>query len=406
MKPLNIVIITVDCLRADALERLRNAGRERANIVELAEQGCYFDNAITASNTTASSLTSILTSVYPETHNVLVNGMPFKAQIGPVLPEVLRDNGYETLGVVSAEQLSSPFGLNRGFTHYINNSKFDQIYYFLTKLKLGKRSFASLLNIAREKFNILATAWTEADVITKRAKKVLTQYSKKPFFLWVHYFDIHQYSSEKEYNTKITHVDGHIGQLLGHLKKLHKIDDTIVVLVADHGEAFGEHSFSQHGWCLYDEVVKVPLIFYSPRNVPSANIGSQVRTIDIAPTLLKMIGIDVPGQWQGNSLLEHIQGKKKEDLLAKSLGCADFINIQSVRSGAWKLIHSQERGTELYDLVEDSQEQNNLAGKGSDIERELKAHLWQRLVAEKPQDEVDEAVKSRLRSLGYFDESL
>ncbi|MBN3038339.1 MAG: sulfatase [Candidatus Omnitrophica bacterium] len=406
MKPLNIVLITVDCLRADVLTRLQKHGlADGAHIAKLAEKGTRFTNAVTVAQSTAPSLVSILTSSYPKTHKVLMNGLSLDKATGPTLPEVLRSHGYKTSGVISAEHLSSPFGINRGFTSYANNSPFDMVYYFLTKFSIAGKQLSYILNVIRERFNIFKTAWTDADKITKRAKRLLKKHHHSPFFLWVHYFDTHQYASEQEYDQKIKYVDMHVGYLLDYLKKLDKLQETLVVFTADHGEAFNEHGHPKHGWCLYDEVLKVPLILYSQSRLSAGEVANQVRSIDIAPTILDMAGLPIPLKWEGKSLLGHINGKTKDDLVVKVISTSGRVNIQCIRDGRWKLLrYPQEE--QLFNILEDKDERKNVIAENAQVANRLRKDLMDTFDFEASEELVDESVKRRLRSLGYFDESL
>jgi arylsulfatase A-like enzyme len=297
----NILLVTVDTLRADHLSCYGYGWKTSPNIDKLAAEGTKFSNAYTPIPLTGPAHLSLFTSRYPQEHGAVRNGIAMATEQPLVtLPQYLRANGYNTAGFISGWPLTGRLtGINEWFDHY------DET---LT------RKF-QLFNSAR---------WAED--VTPPAITWLKQNAggNKPFFAWVHYFDPHSPYDFREhfadlpksgssmppestdaetreriraYDTEIAYMDWHLGKLLNVLEELKVADSTLVVLTADHGESLGEHDYVGHGRHLYQNIIRVPLIIRWPGKVKAGQtVPASVSLLDIAPTISDLTAQSKPAQ--------------------------------------------------------------------------------------------------------------
>jgi arylsulfatase A-like enzyme len=232
------------------------------------------------------------------------------------------------------------------------------------------------------------------------------------------------------YDGGINETDKYIGRLIEALKKLNLLDHTMIILTSDHGEEFGEHNlrvYAGHGHCLYDEVLRVPLIFYLPGFSPKPRIKQQVRLIDIMPTVLDVVGIDYDTtKMQGISLLPLIKGERigDEELVAISEAISEGPEMKSFRTSKIKYIYTVEIAEggeriliadnpdreELYDLEHDPGERYNLQAEEPNLASKLKNEINDILkeavkTSAGQRDkriEVDQETRNKLKALGYI----
>jgi len=375
MKPLNlsdmnIIVFTIDTLRADHLECYGYDEVKTPNINRLAGEGILFKYTIAQTPLTLPSHSSIFTGAYPLYHGVRDNGSFYLEEDQTTLAEVLKDKGYATAAFVAAFVLDSRWGLQQGFDHYYDN--FD-----LTKYKT-----VSLDAVQRRGDEVLVEAY-----------KWLEENHKKKFFAWIHLYDPHtpydppepyksQYSGKRFglYDGEIAYVDQLIGEFRTFMEEQKLLDRTLVVFTGDHGESLGEHKESAHGFFIYDASVRVPLIIRFPGNKLSNTVlDNQVRSIDIMPTLLHLVNAEVPESVQGKSLLSLMLNKEAGDeLQAYSETCwpryhYGWSELKFLRLGQYKFIDAPK--PELYDVMEDPGEMDNIVSKKASVAQEMKRKL-------------------------------
>lgn len=316
--PPNVLLITVDTLRADHLSCYGYHLKTTPNIDRLASEGVRFARAYSPIPLTGPAHFSLMTSRYPQEHGARINGVPQQEDARLLfLPQILRRFDYRNAAFISAWPLVGRLtGLDEWFDHYDE----DLI-----------RTY-QMLNSSRY-----------AEDVTPKAIRWLQTNDSRPFFLWVHYFDPHSpYHLREEYanldstghpengspemdeeireriqkyDSEIAYADHYIGELLGVVDELKLRESTLVVLVADHGESLGEHGYVGHGRQLYEPVIHVPLIFRLPGVVTAGKVvEEQVSLIDVSPTIVDLTvkqvnnGLQLPVEAGGRSLVSALNG--------------------------------------------------------------------------------------------------
>jgi arylsulfatase A-like enzyme/Tfp pilus assembly protein PilF len=396
--PPNVVVITVDTLRADHLGCYGYKQIHTPNIDGLAADSARFERAFTPVPITLPSHTVIFTGTYP-----MLNGMhDFSGnRLGAqqqTLASVLKENGYTTGAVVASAVLDSRFGLNRGFDFYYDHFDFNRL----------------------EESN-LDEMERPGNVVADQALNWLSKNYQKQFFLWMHLYDPHYpyrppapYSEEYKshlYDGEIAFADEQVGRLLRFLKEKGLYRNTLIVLSGDHGEGLGEHGEATHGFFIYNSTLHVPLIFHLPRAATAHEVTTPVSTADIMPTVLQVLKIAVPSQVQGTSLLPIVSGRKQDEtpyLYAETFLPRLHFNwseLRGVESERYHFILAPK--PELYDLSKDPKELNNLYSEKKAVSEELRTKLAAIIHEYTPGQELaektglDPALMERLKSLGY-----
>ena len=396
----NILLVGLDTLRADALGAWGRSPSLTPNLDRLAGQSDVWLDAFTAFNSTNPSFASMMTGLYGKSHGVYNLKTPLPRS-HVTLAEHLAAAGYETFAVISASHLGDhASGLGQGFHEFA----------------LASEHLAAELAVE-----------TTMDWIADRR-------GEKPFFAWLHLFDPHTPHTPPQpyalgfrpssplgldpvrawipfrqpgprtfvepvlggqrdlYDGEVAYLDRQIGRLLGFLESRGMLENTILVVVADHGESLGEHGILFRHAGLHDTTTHVPLMIRWPDR-QGRRIEGLVQTIDLFPTILEAAGLPIPPQ-EGQDLTKTRRAVFAEhsDRLGAMVRTRDFKYIQN--------------GPELYDLKADPGETKNLAGRGLAIEREL-ADLLRRWQADRrshpearPVEPSDEE-KARLKALGY-----
>lgn len=275
-----IILISIDTLRADALGAYGNPLDTSPYIDAIAKHGTLFRNCIAPSPMTFPSHATMLTGLHPLQHGVLVNMQAALPQGIQTLPERLRDRGWRTGAVVSSSVLHHRFDLDRGFDDYR-----DDFYSALFDTADPSLQRTNARTTTRE-----AIEWLKKGTPGQRE------------FLFVHYIDPHSpYNPpsrlaanfpDSPYLGEVAFVDRQIARLVHFVNQNSKGANTLWIITSDHGEALGEHGESTHGFFLYDEVLRVPLIFAGP-GVPRGQIVNEpVGLIDIVPTVLSLVGAE------------------------------------------------------------------------------------------------------------------
>ena len=383
--PLNVVLIGVDTLRADHIGCYGYDRKTTANVDLLADEGVLFENVIAPSPWTLPSFATVFTSLYPVQHGATHFRNTLKDAC-PTLAELLKASGYKTYGVINAPYLKTKYKLNRGFDFY----------------------------------NMTPIDGRVADGTTEDALDWIDLNGDAPFFVFVHYFDPHlPYSPPAPYDTlfdpdytgrlrdaynpkrlpafrqrdfaemkaisaadwdhiralydgEIAFTDEAVGRLLEGLKERGLAKNTLIVFLSDHGEEFFEHEGFEHGHTLYDELLRVPLIFSLPGRLPEGvRVSRQVRLVDIAPTIMDLLGLRPDPDFEGVSLKSLLTGEgsvtaNSGALLPPEIAYAEAIlygtERKSLTAYPWKLIYDMVSGErKCFNLAEDPGEYNDIS---------------------------------------------
>lgn len=398
--PMNVVLITLDTLRADHVGAYGATMVETPHLDRLASQGVVFEQAMTTAPLTLPAHSSIMTGQFPPVHGVRDNGGFFLGPEQVTMAEILSDRGYETGATVGAFVLDSKWGLDQGFGTYQDD--FD-----LSGVKA--MSLASVKRPGNEVVD-LALAWMEG-------------VSDQQFFAWLHLYDPHApYESPEPYRSRyrghpyrgaIAFTDAQVGRVFDFLDAHNLADNTIVIVVSDHGEGLGEHGEETHGFFVYETAMRVPLIVRAPaRGIQPRRVSQPVRTVDILPTVLDLLGTSPPVPIEGVSLVPLMSGATREIPLdgygeaMYPLHHYGWSELTTLRSDRYKLIDAPR--PELYDLQNDPNELVNLFDDRRTVADAMLRELRERKrvmeedAPEAPQTEdVDPETRARLAALGY-----
>lgn len=398
--PMNVVLITLDTLRADHLGAYGATTVRTPHLDRLASQGVVFEQAMTTAPLTLPAHSSIMTGHFPPKHGVRDNGGFFLGPEQLTLAEILTERGYQTGATVGAFVLDSKWGLDQGFAIYQDD--FD-----LTNVKA--MSLASV-NRPGNEVDDLALKWM--DTVTDQR-----------FFAWLHLYDPHApYISPEPYRSEyrghpyrgaIAFTDAQVGRVFAYLEERGLADNTIVIVTADHGEGLGEHGEETHGFFVYESSMRVPLIVHAPgRGLTPRRVSQPVRTVDILPTVLDLLGTTPPEPIEGVSLLPLMSGAARE-LALDGYGEAMYplhhygwSELTTIRSDRYKLIDAPR--PELYDLERDPGELTNLFDERRSVADAMLRQLRDRkrqMAEEAPEaaepGDVDPETRARLAALGY-----
>lgn len=418
----NVLLYVIDTLRADHLGCYGYARDTSPHIDALAADGLLFAPVVAQASWTTPAVASILTGRYPQHHGAVSLTAGLRPGI-PLLPELLRAQGYATAAFVTNVNVRGEIGFRRGF---------DEYHYFPERKRRP-------------------TLHLPAVELTERAAAWIAGQGRAPFFVYVHASDPHapyappaalaarfaphappalagardplRLVSERRsfqtpenvaylrdlYDGDVAAVDEGFGRLVAELRRLDLYDDTLIVLVADHGEEFGEHGGLEHGSTLYREVIDVPLVIRLPDGARRGRVETLARQVDVLPTVLEELGLPPPDGIDGRSLLTASWDATVEALSHTALG-------PTVRSALvtrrWKVIAAmgprRGGGTEIYEIDRDPEERRNvapsapvMAGYASEILED-----WARRLVRTAQAggalAPDQDTMRRLRALGYL----
>jgi arylsulfatase A-like enzyme/Tfp pilus assembly protein PilF len=404
LEELNIILFTIDTLRADHLECYGYDSVKTPHINRLANEGILFEHNIVQAPLTLPSHSSILTGTYPLYHGIRDNGGFYLDESHVTLAEELKSRGYATGAFVAAFVLDSRWGLDQGFDYYYDN--FD-----LTKYKK-----VSLDSVQRRGDEVLAEAY-----------KWFEKNNQDKFFAWIHLYDPHtpydppepyktEYSGKRFrlYDGEIAYVDQLMGEFRQFMEEKNLLEKTLIIFTSDHGESLGEHKENAHGFFIYDSAVRVPLILRLPgKKEGGKRISNQVKSIDIMPTILNCLDDNPSPSIQGQSLLPYILDLDGDfDLSAYSETYwpnyhYGWSELKSLRQGQYKFIDAPK--PELYDIFADPGERENLinrmASLGHEMQRNLNILMENYSAAnidEVQPQRVDDDTLTKLQALGYL----
>ena len=398
----NVLLITLDTLRADHLSCYGSKAVSTPAIDGLASRGVRFAKAIAQVPLTTPSHASILTGTYPQVHGVRdIGGFVLEKDV-PTIAGLLGQAGYDTAAFLGSAVLNHHYGLDRGFATYNDQMK-------------AESSSEKLPGVVAE---------VRGEVVTQRAldwfEKYQTSSARKKFFVWVHYYDPHfPYDPPEPYRSRypknlyageVAYTDAQVGRLIGWLSEAGLLESTLVVLLADHGESLGDHGEYTHGVFLYDSTMHIPMIIAGPGIPPGRVVPQQVRSIDVEPTIADLLGLSAGDKAQGASLKSSVlQGREPmsnycymETLYPKT--SHGWSELRGMRTDEWKLIVAPK--PELYRFSDDPVEAKNIiAGHPAEADR-LQKKVWE--VAGPPQSlgklepkPVDDERRRELDALGY-----
>jgi arylsulfatase A-like enzyme/Tfp pilus assembly protein PilF len=401
-RPPNVILITVDTLRADRLGSYGNSEIETPAVDALAREGILFERAIAQVPLTWPSHAAIFTGTYPFHNGVQdFTGQPLSEDFR-TLAQSFKANGHATGAVVSSFVLDRSWGLGRGFDFY-------------------QDAFAGLAFAEKN----IALVDRRASESVGEALNWLKEVRSRPFFLWVHLFDPHSAYDPPEpfrsryrhklYDGEIAYTDSQLARLFDWLKKNRLYDQSIIVFTSDHGESLGEHGEDEHGFFVYNSTLHVPLIIKPHKGSPlkPRRIQPPVETISIGPTLLQLAAIQDPiqSQFQARSLVALMtHGTAPEDRAAYAETFYPFSSfgwspLRSLQTARYHYIEAPNR--ELYDLASDPKEQDDLITRRREEATMLKAQLKALAAQFPPPEDIEpgnnlspEEVE-KLRSLGY-----
>lgn len=385
--PRNVVLIVVDTLRADHLGVYGYERPTSPNIDRFAKESTVFDRMYSVSPWTMPSTASIFTSLPPRDHGITEWKNPLETRFN-TLAEHLKENGYATEAVVSHVIFRPQYGFNQGF------DRFD----------------ASVLEKGQSK--LIASSKEVTDLAIDAADRL----GRGPFFLWVHYFDPHNnylrhddfdFGKKKVdlYDGEVAYTDRHIGRLLDHLKKKGRDRDTIVAIIADHGEEFGDHGGTRHSRTLYEEVLHIPFILRAP-GFDSGRVDTVLWQLDVAPTILSLLGIAPPPSFEGQPIEREERRFVKGADRTVFAETYRFADKRGVISDGWKYIDDREaKKTELFNLAADPKEKSNLVETQPDRAAALRVLLDEHYSKERAkisENPIPDELAEELKSLGYL----
>jgi arylsulfatase len=449
--PPDLLLITVDTLRADHLSSYGHHNQTTPTLDALAARGVRFEDAMVQAPKTWPSVASLLTGTYPATTGVRIHfHKHWLADRNLTLAEILQAAGWQTGAVVANVNLGAQFGFSQGFAHYVE-SWVDGVH----RRHGDERTV--LERPGEEKL------YARADLVNEQALRWLGAIARdRPFFLWLHYMDPHgpydpppshagrfagTYPREPvdwkqlpsyqrrfdartglplddlgaykaRYDAEISFFDDALKRLLDGLVPLGRARPLLLAVTADHGESLGEHAYYLlHGRLPYQPTARVPLVLVQEGRLPPGLVVREpVALLDVVPTLLALLGVPAPPTLQGESLVPHIRSggaAQARDVFMESGPEPPY--TLSVRRGPWKLVHHRSEAArpegaaewQLYDLERDPGETDCVLDEHPELVASLREALdrWERSVPvateSGPAPEVDAASRRMLQALGY-----
>jgi choline-sulfatase len=396
----NVLLVTIDTLRADHLGSYGYHEASTQTIDGLARRGVRFETAVAHAPLTGPSHASILTGQTPLGHGFRNNSGFILAPEVKTVAQDFRNAGYHTAGFVSGFPLDRRFGFDRGFEIYDDH------------LPRGTDR--------RRTPYVERFADATTDAVLRWLATVSPQPARQsvPWFLWVHYYDPHapyeppasdlaDRYRQSPYDGEIAFVDRQLGRLLQTLDASGETSRTIVLVTADHGESLGEHGEGTHGIFLYDATLRVPWIIAGPQIAAGRVSQTIARSIDVLPTLLDYAGLPQRKDVDGRSLRRAADGEQMSDAPAYAESLYSELELgwaplHAWRTAGFKFIKAPH--PELYDLQDDPSEKTNRAAaqgaRVNDLSSQLEVALRQSTPSVPPQP-VDAETADRLRALGY-----
>lgn len=400
----NVVLILVDTLRADWTSAYGGDARITPELASWAENGVVFERTRAQSSWTKVSMASLMTSLWPRSHGIRLpsDGLSRDAV---TLARVLREHGYRTYGVQSNGWLEQSFGFQAGFDRYVFPRAFG------SGQKLGH-----------------ASLWPHGERVLEEGIRLIEAHDPSaPFLLYLHFMDVHEYAAPPDYRiygddkrglylAALRWVDDLLARLRLTVEANGYLEETVLVFASDHGETFGENRSEGHARHVLTSVLDVPLVLRLPFDVAGRRVATQVRNIDIAPTVLDLAGVPVPDSFEGETLLPLIDSPtvQADRPAYAGLGAPILHGVteqNSLNDGDWLYARNVgEGGVELlFDRTLDANEDVNLIELEPAAARRQRARLESHLAGGARPDvrttdvRIDPGIAERLRAVGYLD---
>ena len=427
----NVVVILIDTVRADVFEPFGGEGSKVKTPAfdAMTKEATVFSSAYDNENWTKPSVATVLSGLYPVTHNAKEQNSVLDADI-ELMSERLKKEGFKTGGFIANGYVSDKFGFQQGwdsFTNYIRegkNSRAENVYNdaikFLEKNK-DERFFLYVQTIDPHvpyRFHDETTPQYVDEKYKGTIGKMLSGKTQADLS------GNHEKLTDKDYDWirglyygEVTYHDLHMKRLMDKLAELGLKEDTLIVITNDHGEELDDHGKMGHGHSLYDEVVRAPLLIQFPGRVPGGQVMSEpVESVDIAPTMLELLGLNPSSEHEGMSLVPLMEGRVVQ---RPHYSVTEFLKAgRSVKVGDYKMIGSSSKWRHLFNTKLDPGEQNNLIDKSFIARRMCELHLTEALANPnkrfrqlktrtgrtfKSKDvEMDPELRKQLEALGYF----
>ena len=469
----NAILISVDTLRPDVLTPYDNKIKTSPNLAQFAKDAALFTDAISQGASTAISHKSLLYSLYPWITGMTEKNM-VPHEKGPSPLETLQGAGIFTGAILGGAQLSAVYGFNKGFDTFLETSRDTRRGIRNARKTLAevqaaaaerepirrarlaaKRDGKPAPNFPRQSRDRTRGGMTPAEfeplsleILEEDSMAWLDEHHQKPFFLFLHTYKVHcPYSPPQEYvnqfvapyngpvdpsdcrglyqrvldeadliylrqmyMSEVAYVDEFLGRFFAKLKELGIYGNTIIALVSDHGESFGEHGRLGHNrldWSM----IRVPLIIKVP-GFQGTRIDAPVELVDVMPTVFAALGVSAPYRFQGLNLLPVIKGEQQAD--PNRLRFSNQVERTAVLKGDWKLVFTDAENKALYNWRTDPRELKNVLKSNPDIAAELRKDFDRMLTDNKgvaknfvqqalPKPEISDALREQLEALGYID---
>ncbi len=438
----NVILVMVDTLRADHLSCYDTSAPKTPALCSLAGRGGSIFDGFAHASWTKPSAATLLTSLLPSSHGTMSKPAAL-SQDSVMIAEVLQEHGYATGGIAANINLAPSFGFDQGY---------DEYHYLGPDYLAGASESSSKLIL----YQIARTVWfkvkpglrfgdfyQDAAVVNEVALDFLDRHRDSRFFLFLHYMDphdpyfVHPYDGrgiarvsnqhpdpeqaaemQRLYRGEIEYLDRNFAQLLDRVRELGLWENTVIALVADHGEEFQEHGGWWHGMTLYEEQMRVPMLVKWSANgsaAPRDARGYVAGLIDVAPTLIARSGAAIPETMQGVDLASDPATRSERNLVVFAEEDHEGNVLRAIRTPGWKLIEANEGnprglpGTELFEVTRDPGESRNRLAEEPDKLAELRRHAdaqerfaSSRAAGEGTAAELSAAEEEALRQLGYL----
>jgi len=463
----SVIFIVMDTARAKSFSFYEHSKRTTPNLEKFLKDSVLYKNAFANSPWTLPSHASLFTGLYCSSHGTNETNKMYNPKT-ETLPETLKKNGFHTAAISSNSWISQFFNFDRGFDKFHTTWKIfecESDFTVLNRLHQDKsrseRISMGLKILSKNFFKSIANAIYEKSLykkydygarrINRIAKKILRE-DKTPFFLFINYLEPHlkyqppgrfrkflsiKYSDAKKinqdawgyifkkigmddfdfkileelYDCELYYLDYRLGEIFDYLKEKKLYDDSLIIITSDHGENIGEHGLMDHQYCLYDTLLKIPLIIKYPKNLNLSNKTDDkiVQAIDLYPTILDVLKIKKQPYLQGQSILS---SKKNEETFAeykapqpskeaifRQLGRVNFPferALVSVRTNYHKLIWSSDGKHELYDIKKDPDETKNIILENKAVASQMDGKImeFKKGKRAKESERIKEIVKS------------
>jgi len=419
----NLIVIVLDAARADHFGAYGYQRDTTTNIDALFAESIVFEQAYTQAPNTKASVASLLTSQPPTTHGAIGIKVALPPSM-PTLPQVLSENGFHAVGFSANPFLSAEFGFERGF------DEFQEVFREVN-VRPNRKG-----HVPAELLGKAATSWFQ-------------EHAAERFFAYLHFLEPHDpYTPPAPFDSRyrgltripnmiaaydgnLAYVDSVVGEVLSALERLGLVENSVVVLMSDHGEAFGEHGRFGHSDTIYEETAHIPLAIHLPEacGVASGRRSGIISTIDLMPTLLDMFGIDPPPTMQGRSelgLLASEGSGQRRYAVGRSRGRDKTGGLERPEEVIFALIAERYtlmlgdtgKRVELYDRERDPGQKDNIAEESEKLVAELMGSFeeWAETqptrpvvlpggevrAAQSPEVEMSDRTREHLKALGYL----